>query len=436
MEVGFNPFLVWLSRRTEKPFVSLQNHGESSPMFIKTVSNNIITTLSTYTYILYLFILVLPFSLHGQTKESDSEVGSLLIMGGACTNEYFLTKFSGLSGGLQSSIVIIPSAMEDNFLDSESDFNRIKQPFVDIGFTNIKILHTRSREIANSDSLNALILSADGVWITGGRQWRLAKTYNGTEIVNSLKSIYNNGKVIAGTSAGASIMGSVLIRGDSLNNTIMLGSYQQGFNFIESCAIDQHHLARNRQFDLFEIKRIQNAILGIGIEENTGIVVNNDKFKVIGLGYVSIYDGTRWSAERDTIYQLLPYVEQFYLLEANLEYDILKRKVILPEDRNKSTCDESLLLSLVGTYQQMEGLKMGNDIGIKITVEEGKLYFEQSWNKAKYEVHYSHALTFFRPNENAVFYFEKEKFGSIESFNYYQYGSSEWKKEYTISKTK
>lgn len=384
--------------------------------------------MSAYKHILHLFIFALPLLSQGQKSELDSEVGSLLIMGGACTNEYFLTQFSGLSGGLESHIVIIPSAMEDDLLDSETGFNRIKQPFVDLGFTNIKVLHTRSREVANSDSLNAMILGADGVWITGGRQWRLAKTYNETEIVNSLKTIYNNGKVIAGTSAGASIMGSALVRGDSLDPTIMLGSYQQGFNFIESCAIDQHHLTRNRQFDLFEIKRIHADLLGIGIEENTGIIVNNGKFKVIGSGYVSIYDGTRWSAERDTLYELPPNVEQFYLLEPNLEYDLLKRKVLLPEDRIKSNCEEPLLLSLVGTYQQMEGLKVGNDIRIKITVEEGKLYFEQSWNKAKYEVHYDHAFTFFRPNANAVFYFEKDKSGSIESFNYYQHGSSEWKK--------
>lgn len=318
--------------------------------------------------------------------------------------------------------------MEDDFLDSELDLKRIKQPFADIGFTNIRILHTRSREIADSDSLNALILSADGVWITGGRQWRLAKTYIGTEIVNSLKSIYNNGKVIAGTSAGASILGSVLVRGDSLSNTIMLGSYQQGFNFIETCAIDQHHLARNRQFDMFEIKRTHPEILGIGIEENTGIIIKADQFKVIGSGYVSIYDGTRWSAERDTIYELPTNIEQFYLLEVNLEYDMTKRKVILPEDRVKSNCVESLQMSLVGTYQQVESLKIGSDIRIKITAEKGKLYFEQSWNRAKYEVHYDHALTFFRPNANAVFHFNKDKFNSIESFDYYQHGSSEWKK--------
>lgn len=384
--------------------------------------------MNSHKFIPYIFLLALSFSSYGQTKKLDAEMGSLLILGGACTNEHFLTEFSALAGGLESSIVIIPSAMEDDFLDSELDLKRIKQPFADIGFTNIRILHTRSREIADSDSLNALILSADGVWITGGRQWRLAKTYNGTEIVNSLKSIYNNGKVIAGTSAGASILGSVLVRGDSLSNTIMLGNYQQGFNFIETCAIDQHHLARNRQFDMFEIKRTHPEILGIGIEENTGIVINADKFKVVGSGYVSIYDGTRWSAERDTIYELPTNIEQFYLLEVNLEYDMTKRKVILPEDRVKSNCVEPLLLSLVGTYQQVEGLKIGSDIRIKITAEKGNLYFEQSWNRAKYEVHYDHALTFFRPNANAVFHFNKDKFDSIESFDYYQHGSSEWKK--------
>jgi hypothetical protein len=52
-------------------------------------------------------------------------------------------------------------------------------------------------------------------------------------------------------------------------------------------------------------------------------------FKVIGAGYVSIYDGTRWSEERDTIYQLPPGVEQFYLLASNFEYDMRIRKVIL-----------------------------------------------------------------------------------------------------------
>ncbi|GEO22934.1 hypothetical protein CQA01_34680 [Cyclobacterium qasimii] len=349
-------------------------------------------------------------------------------MGGDCTNDYFLTQFSGLAGGLESKIVIIPTAMEDNLLDSEFDLNRIKKPFVDHGFKNISIVHTRSREIANGDSLNAILLEADGVWMTGGRQWRLAKTYKDTQVVTSLKTIYNAGKIIAGTSAGASIMGSLLVRGDSVDHTLMIGDYPDGFGLVEHIAIDQHHLARNRQFDMFEIKRRFPELLGIGIEENTGVIVNQDHFKVVGAGYVSIYDGTRWSAERDTIYKLSPDVEQFYLLTANLEYDLQKRKVIFPEDRLEGSINAPLPLTLEGTYQQAEGLEIGNDIQIKVTIEGGKCYFEQSWNGTSYEVKYDHALTFFRPNTNAVFYFEKDKFGSIDRFNYYQHGSTTWRK--------
>ena len=151
-------------------------------------------------------------------------------------------------------------------------------------------------------------------------------------------------------------------------------------------------------------------------------------FKVIGAGYVSIYDGTRWPEERNTIYQLPPGVEQFYLLASNLEYDMRIRKVIFPEDRTEGHVNVPFLITLEGTYQQVEGLKYGNDIRIKVKTEAGRLLFEQSWNGAIYEVLYDHSLTFFRPNVNAVFYFEKDKFGSIDRFNYYQNGSTTWKK--------
>lgn len=363
-----------------------------------------------------------------QAQQADDKTGNLLVMGGDCTNAYFLTQFSGLAGGLESKLIIIPSAMEDKLLATDNDLERIKKPFLDFGFKDITILHTRSREMANGDALNDLVLNADAVWITGGRQWRLAKTYLGTRLVNSLQSIYMAGKTIAGTSAGASIMGSLLVRGDSVDHTVMIGDYPKGFGLIKSIAIDQHHLARNRQFDMFEIKRKFPELLGIGIEENTGIVYSKGRFKVIGKGYVSIYDGSRWSAERDTIYHLPPGVEQFYLLEANLEYDTDRQKVIFPEDRQEAPAHGELLQSLEGVYQQLEGLEYGTDIRITVRTEGEQLLFEQSWNGAIYPVHRDHDHTFFRPHANAVFYFEQNKFGSIDRFHYYQHGSTTWEK--------
>ncbi len=134
--------------------------------------------------------------------------------------------------------------------------------------------------------------------------------------------------MIAGSSAGATIQGSYLARGDTRANTIMMGDHEEGLGFISNVAIDQHLFARNRQFDLFEILDERPELLGIGLDENTGIIVQGDKFSVLGESYVAIYDGTRWSAERDTIYQLPKGSRGFYLLREGNQYDLKKREVI------------------------------------------------------------------------------------------------------------
>jgi len=381
--------------------------------------------------IILIITALAPILLFSQKNSSMTTEGTILIMGGDCTNDFFISEFAGLVGSTESNIVIIPTAMEDKYIDSERGINMLKKPFTDIGFKNISIVHTREINVANSDSLNNILLSADGVWITGGRQWRLAKAYNGTKIQKSLKSLLNQGKVVAGTSAGASIMGDILVRGDSNNSTIMLGNYQNGFGFISNFAIDQHHIARNRQFDMFELKNEKPDVLGIGIDENTGVILHESKFRVIGKSYVTIYDNTRWSEERDTIYQLQKNDKQFYTLSNGYEYDLTKRKAITKNDRETSPNNENLIKKITGIYQQMESLKFGQDLKIKITFENNELYFEQSWNNAKYKVEHHYLTTFFRPNSISAYHFEKNKDGIIDGFVFFQfqYGITNWVKQ-------
>ena len=97
----------------------------------------------------------------------------------------------------------------------------------------------------------------------------------------------------------------------------MMGDHEDGLGFISNVAIDQHLFARNRP-----------ELLGIGLDEDTGILVEGDRFTVFGHSYVAIYDGTRWSAERDTIYNLPPGSRDFYLLSNGERYDMLHRQVI------------------------------------------------------------------------------------------------------------
>ncbi len=141
------------------------------------------------------------------------------------------------------------------------------------------------------------------------------------------KVLDRNG-VIGGSSAGATIQGSFLARGDTKNNQIMMGDHQEGFGFIKNVAIDQHVLARNRQFDMFDILRNRPELLGIGIDEGTAIIVRGNQFEVMGKSYVLVYDGTFWSREGSDLKTLPDKDHLFYFLRPGDKYDLLNRSVI------------------------------------------------------------------------------------------------------------
>ncbi len=168
-------------------------------------------------------------------------------------------------------------------------------------------------------------------------RWNIIRSLMSTKTQEIFFKVLEKSGVIGGSSAGASIQVSYLVRGDTKTNIVMMGDHEEGFGFITHCAIDQHLLALNRQFDIFEILEAHPRLLGIGLDENTAIVVHGDAFEVIGENYVAIYDGTfcqfirdkkDWSVERPEITELPERSEQFYLLGAGRRYHLAERKVI------------------------------------------------------------------------------------------------------------
>ena len=133
---------------------------------------------------------------------------------------------------------------------------------------------------------------------------------------------------IGGSSAGATIQGSFLARGDTRHNQIMVGDHQQGFGFLKNVTVDQHTLARNRPYDMFQILQERPELLGLSIDEMTGIVVAGDQFEVIGESYVLVYDGGFWSREGWSMKKLPPSNSLFYFLKAGDRYDMAKRRVV------------------------------------------------------------------------------------------------------------
>lgn len=256
------------------------------------------------------------------------ENGHLIIAGGNLHDTSVFSLFIRLAGGPEASVVIIPTAADDSFFDEDSAMIRLERRYHSLGFKNITILHTRDPGEAMTKSFAEPITTARGVWFPGGRQWRLADSYLNTLTHRELKNLLSRGGVIGGSSAGATIQGSFLARGDTRANTIMAGDHLEGLSFIENVAIDQHLLARNRHFDMFEILELYPDLLGIGLDENTAIHVTGDTFEVIGKSYVAIYDHSRWSAERDTTYQIPADSKEFYFLQRGQHYDMRTRTVI------------------------------------------------------------------------------------------------------------
>lgn len=256
------------------------------------------------------------------------ENGHLIIAGGNVSDTSVFNLFIRLAGGPEAPVVIIPTAADDGFFEGDSAIILLEERYNRLGFQNITILHTRNPREADTRVFAEPLTKARGVWFPGGRQWRLADSYLNTRTHRELNNLLTRGGVIGGSSAGATIQGSFLARGDSRTNTIMAGDHLEGLSFIGNVAIDQHLLARNRHFDMFEILELYPDLLGIGLDENTAIHVAGDTFEVIGKSYVAIYDRSRWSAERDTTYQMPTDAKEFYFLRKGQRYDMLNRTVI------------------------------------------------------------------------------------------------------------
>jgi cyanophycinase len=213
--------------------------------------------------------------------------GTLVIVGGGKVGPEIIQKLFDLAGGKDAPIVVIPTAdAADKFDDKYLDKSFLKQA----GATHLILMHTRDRAVADSKEFVAPLKTAKLVWFVGGRQWRLADSYLNTRTQKELFALLDRGGAIAGSSAGATIQGSYLVRGAVEGNEAMISpGHEIGLGFVKNIAIDQHVITRHREKDLDQVIEKYPSLLGVGIDESTAIVVHGDKFTVIGPSKVFIH---------------------------------------------------------------------------------------------------------------------------------------------------
>ncbi|MDZ4286565.1 MAG: cyanophycinase [Prosthecobacter sp.] len=242
--------------------------------------------------------------------------GSLVIAGGGALGAPVMNRFIELAGGAKASLVIIPSASENPQVNSRDP---VFAAFKKLG-AKVTVLHTTDRTEADKEDFAQPLKEATAVWLGGGRQWRLADVYLGTRVMPELFAVLDRGGVIGGSSAGATIQGSYLVRGAVEGNTVMMApGHEQGFGFLKDSAIDQHWAKRQRERDMVPVIERHPNLLGIGLDEATAIVVHGNEFEVIGASVVGIYDArsTAWKS-----------AQPWLVLRAGQRFD-LKGRVVL-----------------------------------------------------------------------------------------------------------
>jgi cyanophycinase len=238
-------------------------------------------------------------------SELSSAFGRLFLIGGGEDKEgerMILKEYVRLAKGAKARVVVMTVAT-DHPAESAAEYKRV---FKKLGVDDVQAVDVAQRADAQDEKALEAIGRATGIFFTGGDQLHITALLGATEMDKAIRRRCEKGAILAGTSAGAAMMSnSMFIRGSSETNprfgSVDLGP---GMDFIKGVLIDTHFSQRGR------IGRLMTAVahypqdMGLGIDENTALLVEEDKLKVIGEGAVTVVDGSAMS------FSNLPYVRE------------------------------------------------------------------------------------------------------------------------------
>ena len=288
--------------------------------------------------------------------------GTVMVVGGGAQGPELYAKFIELAGGPDALIIDVPTAGGDTAYPADWRGTRGLKA---AGARNVVVLHTIDRRVAESDSFAAPIVRAGGVWFEGGRQWHLVDSYGGTKTERAFHDVLARGGVVGGSSAGASILSSYMLRGARAGNaTIMAPGYEVGFGFLRNTAIDQHVVARERLRDLADsLMPKRPELLGISEDEGTAWVIRGDTAEILGRNKAFVYGG------RDPNDSGVP----FLTLRPGDRYDLGARRVL-----HRAIDDSPLTFAFVDSLFRGTG-RAGEPTATVLVARDGKVLVNRSY---------------------------------------------------------
>ena len=270
--------------------------------------------------------------------------GNLIIIGGAEDKKGDKEILKKVAEFVNKEDMILIATVATEY--PEKSFEKYYKVFSGLGIKRIEKLDISSREDACSRKNIDLIKKCNLLFFTGGDQLRITSILGGTPVYDALKEICSEGKVIAGTSAGASVMShTMIVQGEDEESprkcTLKMSP---GLGLIDSVIIDQHFAQRGRIGRLLTAVAQNPEVLGIGIDEDTAIVVSDVGIaEVIGSGAVYFLDGTsiiysnvseQYSDEVLSMFNI-----KLHVLKEGNKFDLIKKlpfkEDILKDENNK-----------------------------------------------------------------------------------------------------
>ncbi len=266
------------------------------------------------------------------------EGGTLVMVGGGTTPPEAVERFIASAGGEEAPLVVVTTAQGDAPPAEQAALGWLR----DAGAKNVKQIHARTRREADDPKVLAALQAAKGVWFSGGRQWRLVDAFAHTKAYDLFKEVVEDGGVVGGSSAGATIQGGYLVRGNPLGgDDLICEGYEEGFRFLPGVAIDQQFSQRNRFADMLTLKKAHPRLLGLGIDEATAVIVQGREMQVVGKNQVAVYDRAVDNPQSEQLYQTLAPGDR---------YDLVARQRLEPvlADAKRSPGNDEKMPGAVG----------------------------------------------------------------------------------------
>ncbi len=278
----------------------------------------------------------------GETTVTVSEDGArrarLLVIGGAEDPDEekmkILPYLVKMAGGPKARIVVCSSASES----PEEKVDVYGELFRKLGAAEVIGAPVTDRNQASTDEMVEAVRRATAVFFTGGDQLRLTALIAGTEMCETIRErLYGGGLVVAGTSAGAAAMSSVMIIGGSSEGTVRRDDVElaPGMSYWRETVVDTHFNQRGRPNRLLTTLAHNPQVLGVGIDENTAIdLVPGDRFTVIGEGAVMVFNGrvTHTNAASAASDEVIAVTDaKIHVLPSGYGFDLRAARPLMPD---------------------------------------------------------------------------------------------------------